>query len=410
MRLWKDESGQAFVLAILSMSLLFGFMALAVDVGILFRARRNIQIAADAGAVAAAVAYKYNIGLGNAIASARAQSAGLAATSANGYANGTVVRFPTGTDTVSVTVDPTAVDGPNIGRAGFAEVTVSAPNPTYFMSLFRYNGIKVGARAVAGRGTTENCVYILGTAGTGFTNSGTINLGNSATTRCGLIDNSGYSNSGTVNALSIGVVGGVSSRGSGTPAPAAGIAPSGDPLNLSTPSTRGCGPALTISSSTTLPAGCYRGLTIGSGVTLTFANNGTFEFTGPINISGSRVTLAGRGVTLYLASTAASITFPPTNLPTLNLSAPTTGTWNGILIYQSPSDTNTLPIEGSPGSSLQGIIYAPNATADLSNASGMNLSTSFVVNQLTNSGSSITLQDYLAINPSSPLAAVTLVE
>jgi hypothetical protein len=307
-------------------------------------------------------------------------------------------------------VDPTAVDGPNIGRAGFAEVTVSAPNPTYFMSLFRYNGIKVGARAVAGRGTTENCVYILGTAGTGFTNSGTINLGNSATTRCGLIDNSGYSNSGTVNALSIGVVGGVSSRGSGSPTPAAGIAPSGDPLNLGTPSTRGCNPALTISSSTTLPAGCYRGLTIGSGVTLTFANNGTFEFTGPINISGSRVTLAGRGVTLYLASAAASITFPPTNLPTLNLSAPTTGTWNGILIYQSPSDTNTLPIEGSPGSSLQGIIYAPNATADLSNASGMNLSTSFVVNQLTNSGSSITLQDYLAINPSSPLAAVTLVE
>jgi hypothetical protein len=115
-------------------------------------------------------------------------------------------------------------------------------------------------------------------------------------------------------------------------------------------------------------------------------------------------------VTLYLASAAASITFPPTNLPTLNLSAPTTGTWNGILIYQSPSDTNTLPIEGSLGSSLQGIIYAPNATADLSNASGMNLSTSFVVNQLTNSGSSITLQDYLAINPSSPLAAVTLVE
>jgi hypothetical protein len=334
----------------------------------------------------------------------------LAATAANGYANGTVVRFPTGTDTVVVNVDPTAVDGPNAGRAGFAEVTVSAPNPTYFMSLFKYNGIKVGARAVAGRGTTENCVYLLGTSGTDFSNTGTVNLGNSPTTRCGLIDNSTYSNSGTVNALSIGVVGGVSARGSGTPAPAAGIAPSGDPLNLSAPPTGFCNAPRTISSSTTLSAGCYAGLTIGSGVTLTFASNGMFVFTGPITVSGAGVTLEGTGVTFYLANTSASINFPPASLPTLELSAPTSGTWNGILIYQSPSDANSLPLEGHPGSFLRGIIYAPNAAVDLSNATGISLSTSFVVNQLTNSGSSITLQDYLQINSSSPLAAITLVE
>jgi Flp pilus assembly protein TadG len=413
MRLWKNENGQALVLAALSMSLLLGFMALAVDVGILFRARRNIQIAADAGAVAAALEYKYNIALGTAIASARAQSAGFAATTANGYANGTVVRFPTGTDTVSVTVNTTTpIDAVVPAIPGFAEVIVTAPNPTYFMSLFKYNGIKVSARAVAGRGTTENCVYLLGKTGTDFSNSGTINLGSSATTRCGLIDNSGYSNNGTVNALSIGVVGGVSSRGSGTPTPAAGIAPSGDPLNLNPPGTSGCTNLIIGSGGTrNVPGGCYSRLEISaSGATVRF--NGTYSFTGPF-IVDSRLTgvslQTGTGsATFYFANSSASITF--NSLPIIQLSAPTSGPLNGILIYQSTSDTNTLPIEGAPGSSLQGIIYAPNAAVDLSNASGMSLSTSFVVNQLTNSGSSITLQDYLQINPSSPLAAVTLVE
>ena len=46
-RLWKDESGQTLVMAVLSMTLLLGFLALAVDVGVLFHARRNVQLAAD---------------------------------------------------------------------------------------------------------------------------------------------------------------------------------------------------------------------------------------------------------------------------------------------------------------------------------------------------------------------------
>ena len=60
----KDESGQVLVLSLLSVMLLMAFLALAIDVGVLFRARRNMQIAADAAAVAGALDYKYNgIGL-----------------------------------------------------------------------------------------------------------------------------------------------------------------------------------------------------------------------------------------------------------------------------------------------------------------------------------------------------------
>ena len=52
-----EESGQTLVLAALMGVLLLGFMALALDVGLLFNARRKLQTAADAAATAGAQAY-----------------------------------------------------------------------------------------------------------------------------------------------------------------------------------------------------------------------------------------------------------------------------------------------------------------------------------------------------------------
>jgi uncharacterized membrane protein len=49
-----DEDGQVLVITLLCMGVLVGAMGLALDVGILFRARRNMQIAADAAAMAGA--------------------------------------------------------------------------------------------------------------------------------------------------------------------------------------------------------------------------------------------------------------------------------------------------------------------------------------------------------------------
>lgn len=60
MRSLRDESGQTLVLVALSMTFLLGCMALAIDIGLIFRSHRNTQIAADAAAIAAALDYKYN--------------------------------------------------------------------------------------------------------------------------------------------------------------------------------------------------------------------------------------------------------------------------------------------------------------------------------------------------------------
>jgi len=50
MKMFRDEAGQTLVFTAFLMCCLFGFMAMAIDVGVLLRAQRRMQTAADAGA------------------------------------------------------------------------------------------------------------------------------------------------------------------------------------------------------------------------------------------------------------------------------------------------------------------------------------------------------------------------
>ena len=60
MRIKRDEVGQTLVLTALCLGAMLGVVALATDVGLMFHARRNMQIAADSAAVAGALDYLYN--------------------------------------------------------------------------------------------------------------------------------------------------------------------------------------------------------------------------------------------------------------------------------------------------------------------------------------------------------------
>ena len=60
MKFLRNENGQTLVLTALCMTAMLGFMALALDVGLLFRARRNMQTAADSAAIAGAQDYMWN--------------------------------------------------------------------------------------------------------------------------------------------------------------------------------------------------------------------------------------------------------------------------------------------------------------------------------------------------------------
>jgi putative Flp pilus-assembly TadE/G-like protein len=391
MRLWKDDSGQALVMTAFFMTMLLAFMALALDSGTLFRARRMVQTAADAGAMAAALDYKYRRNLGH------AQSEAYSATAANGYTNGS--------NGVVVTVTQQTA-GIYAGCVDCFEAKVVVPNPTTFMGMFGIGSINVAARAVAGIHKSEPCMLLDG-AGTDLTNGGaeTLNL-----TNCSFVDDGGLVNSGALSMTAtglgtLGVVGSVVNGGAMTTNPSIqrGVKPVEFPMVLPIPSATGCQPAIT--SSGTYSQGCYAGITVTGAAVINF-NPGVYRFTGPITIGGA-ANLSGTGVSFVFDSG-----FTVGGGTTVNLSAPTSaGTWNGILFYENPSDTTNFVIGGAFAGDLTGIIYLPNAAFYVGGAFSQNLTAAVVAQQIVSGGAfTLGLNDYLAANQFSPLAPVTLME
>jgi Flp pilus assembly protein TadG len=395
MKIWTDESGQALIMSALCMACLIGFVALATDVGVLLREKRLAQIAADAGAIAGAGEYNYG----------GTTTAATNSVTANGFTAGT------GT---TVTVNSPPKNGPHASASpnGYVEVIVQQVQPALFRGLLGLGSITVAARAVANaNGTTNGCVYTLGTSGPDISLTGNANI---QVTTCGIIDNSSSSNALSMNgnvtldAQSIGVVGGVSKVGNITlsPTPVTGVVPTSDPLAFLTaptvPTTCSADPGFSGNVTKTLTPGCYTGLSASGNVNLTlspglYVINGTFSL-------GGNVTLTGTGVTLDLLG---SSSFPGNTA--LNLTAPTSGTYNGVLIYQPLTNPNSLSLKGNSGATFEGIVYAPGAAVDFTGNSGTNLYTDFVVKSLSLVGNA-SFNSYASINGNSVLSAVRLVE
>ena len=143
MKWFRDESGQVLVMTFFSMALLLGFLGLAVDVGVLFHARRSMQSVADAAAMAGATEMFYN---GSAGVQAKAWDA----------AKGMGVDHTVTGNTVNVFVSPTLPGG--VACPSCVQVQVGTPNPTIFIATMSqwflgntgFNSVSVTANAVAG--------------------------------------------------------------------------------------------------------------------------------------------------------------------------------------------------------------------------------------------------------------------
>jgi hypothetical protein len=81
-------------------------------------------------------------------------------------------------------------------------------------------------------------------------------------------------------------------------------------------------------------------------------------------------TLSGSGLTLLFSGTnSASYQHVPTGGGTLDISAPTSGTWSGVAIYQDPSLTTNVDISAAgntPTWNLSGLVYLPHSSVTLS--------------------------------------------
>jgi Flp pilus assembly protein TadG len=400
---FKEEDGNVLALTAFGLTFLIGFLALAVDTGRILFTQRQLQTFADA----AALAGSYEIGTCGTTANCTTmQNAAKAALTENGATSATVVT-QCGTSAATgiilqVNNGPCymGTTDPNHGSTSYVEAVVTLPVSTLFATVLGQNSIKVQARAEAGGSTPKYCGYILSpTASNALLENGSATLNAS----CGLIVDSSSSSAAIFNGgdnittTVLNIVGGDINNGSNiiNPSPTTNATAVPDPLStLATPTIGSCGTstsspftgatnqALVNSGSGTFHPGVYcGGITINSG-SATFTA-GTYIIKGAMIVNGGD-TVTGSGVTFYFTS-GGSLTMNGSSHAVF--SAPTSGTYEGILYFQDRTDSNTLIINGDTTSSWQGVIYAPDANLTLNGGSNVAAYTDVVVNTLTQNGS-----------------------
>ncbi|MDR3725620.1 MAG: Tad domain-containing protein [Terracidiphilus sp.] len=424
----RDESGNVLVFVALCMTVLMGFMALAIDVGLMFRAKRGLQIVADAAATAGALEY-YNTNSG-----AGVSAAAQAAATANGVTNGVGGAV--------VTVINPVTSGAHTG-AGTVEVDVSRPNSTFFMNVFGRSSMTVKAKAVAGSVAGPNCIW-----------AGSVTMQGKSTISapgCSVYSNSTISVTGgsaVIDAPYIAAAGSISSklnRKDSTPPTEIQNAPkeTPPPALLVTPpsplSYGSCNPpagatsstkkgVTTITATMTAANSPTPGTCIGVGgaaktnLTLTVSNvtlaNGLYTFdlgTGGTLILGGNVSggsAAGPGgITLNIYTGNFSVG----NQNNDQLYAPSDGAtdpYNGIFLIEPASNTGTINLQwGSSSGNFAGVFVAPGATMTLQDNGGSALVTGLYVGNLIMGPSSLNVvQNYDTVYPTGPFRTIALVE
>lgn len=443
------------------MTVLLGALGLAVDVGVLFHARRNMQTAADAAAMAGATELFYN-GVTNVNAKA------YAAATANG-----VDHTVTG-NIVNVTIAPTLTGGGG-ACASCVEVQLSTPNPTIFMATFAnlfstssaYSSINVSAMAVAGApGNSTNCIYL-----TDPTLSSELDMQGAATINapgCAVYVNSDSTsavtktgNASSLNSPLLSVVGndpGASALGA--TATQTQVTPETPPIPTNLPAIPpgGCTSSSSATEITVSATGsgkitqtaasgsagnnvvCFtnaNGVTIDDGVSLAGATgNGVlyvFEkgvtLNGAVTFGSGTASPSGCTITCTFTNTAGAVldlaggSLSQGNA-SLSIYAPTSGTYNSVGLMVPSTNTTwsgscpaskvspCMEIQrGSSGSTFDGMVYAPNAYIELQDHGGGVEATGLIARGLYVKASTLNIANYSSANPNtSPFKVITLVQ
>ena len=433
--LLKDERGNILALLAICMTVLIGFMGMGVDVGMLYRSRQQVQIAADAAAVAAAVDFEYNNSIDH------AKVAGQAAASTNGFTNGS--------SGITVTINAPPVNGPTLGT-GYFEAIVNSPNQAMFTRALGFSNFNVAARAVAGVIVGNACIWALATSGVGFNVQGSYDI---EAPSCGAYVYSTSSdailvngNSGIMNTKFVDVAGSmVGQQTTPTPITTNAVIPNSPWGNISDPNPGNCTAGATLNNSslngalssdiTTLnnavsaalasPAGGYGyvcftsevllsgtlnfgptmpasstytatpviyifegGVEINTGANVTF---GATDMSGSganltfSNTNGAMIDLAGCSNPLKCSGSGSQVTsLMQDSGSMLNIYAPTQGAYNGIAIYQPTTNTTpALQLQfGSNGGNLDGYIYAPGTEVYYQDSGGGVVAAGIVANTI----------------------------
>jgi hypothetical protein len=449
----RGRRGQAGLFIALNLTLVFGTLGLAVDVGFAYYTRQSAQAAADAAAMAA-VAYASSsgapvCGTGGVTCNSTATSCsnppvspatnalqvGCLYAQTNGFVNNGTTQF------VSMAANTTAPPGiGNNSPSYWVQAKVTSNPFTMFgrfagISAFTINASSIAAVTYYNAGA---CIYAVGSGNIPqeFSATGGTNVNAS----CGIFVNStsgsGFYEYGspTVKATQIQVnasADSVSSSSSVSPSPTLNAGPQPDPLSTYTlptfssvcpsppysvyslatntsvanvPSGNYCG-GIDIHNSqvATFTGGTYNiynGLTIEGNSTAKFdsglyiingqsSNNTSVAFTNSATVSGTGVTFF---ITGQYSVTGYTHTIGPVEMTgntTVNLAAPTSGTYQGMLFLQDRnlSYATANSFANSATSVLQGTLYFPTTAVSYSGASATGTYTALIGKTVSISGS-----------------------
>ena len=400
---WRNRRGSTAILFALSMPMLIGGLGLGFEVSNWYMTQRGMQNAADAAVLAAASAAvdpsssSYDVE-GKAVAAQFGFTDGVNNTSVTVCRN---VRCPGGGGRGG---DGGGGGGDGGGRCEDGgggggdggntcySATISSSVPLYLSPVLGYAGSGGGkqnlvATAIASTGTIQRpyCILALASSGAnnGITTNGSPNanlagcsiksntnadchghnlgadFGDAVGTdqNCGLVQNSGLPASvDPYSGLTANIPADTCSGSPKYPQEPSGTTWSGN-HNLSG-NVMICGDLKLIGNVTVnAPSGAV--LVIYNGQ-LDTGNGFTFQ------------TSSGSGLTVVFSGSAGgSYTHAPTGSGTLDITAPTSGPWSGVAIYQDPKLTSGVNISAagtSPTWKITGLVYLPHSSVTLSGA------------------------------------------
>ncbi|WP_313808909.1 pilus assembly protein TadG-related protein [Sphingobium sp.] len=395
-RLLRDRAGNVLMMAAASMPILVGAAGLATDTVQWTLWKRQVQRQADSAAIAGAYAVAQGF-------------------SASDSATADISRLSLITLSQTPTIENAPTTGSYAGNSKAVRVVLQTSAELPFSKLLGVTAPVISGEATAAVvGSGDYCVVSLektSTVGITMQGNATVSLG------CGMATNSRASNavtaggSSTITATPVAAVGGLTSSSnyvSPTTLLPYSIAVQDPYASLPTPTASdltGCTNVnVQPNNSKSITAGCYKNFDIKGTLTMApgtyFIDSATFDV-------GSQAVINGTGVTIVLTSSNASSN--PSSISTvninggatLNLSAPTSGTYSGVLFYQDRRalDSGTNLINGNASSSLQGAFYFPGQAMSFSGTSGMTtncvkmvskrvtfIGNSSIVNQCDNTG------------------------
>ena len=398
-RLTTPFVGRAGIIApltALSLTVIIGITAVAIDGGLMLTNRRRAQAAADAAALAAACELASPTG-----SASTAQTSALTTASNNGFTNdGT-------SSTVTVNIPPK--QGDHVGDSNFAEVLVQWNQARCFSAIWGTGSVPVPARAVAGvasipvaggnggiiclNPTVQKSLNVTGPGSVTVSSGGVIVESNNSNAAVITGDGSvitsevditgtgpGYLYSGKGYFDTTPTSGNIKTGKVPTPDPLASL-PAPVATDYPTQSTK----QLNINSTTILSPGRYIGGIGIAGGTITMLPGIYYMDHGGFSVSNGSV--IGHGVMIYNDPDPGSGEKVTITGGTFDITAPTSGTYQGIAIFQA-RDAGQVPvaITGPGGSNMVGTVYAQSSPVQVTGAGGANVGSQFIADTLTVTG------------------------